>query len=569
VKRHAQRNSAPRNSAMKEQLNQVSGSLTLRRNGSSRLTTRSPNQWEADGVDHVNIHYSGSTQLGSLLNFTNTSLRFTHSVFGTFRSTEGFWNYLRFEERDDRFRDLIGRYAREIYPELTPSRVTNLSAMVMQAAWERVCQHPKLKKMLFESSGEFDMYSVLPSGVCQRPPMRTWVCEGYEEIRAAIQQGRDPDFTFMMDRVTDDLFEEVRPKNVPMTKPPYQVRSHHFDQPKKKKEKPKAEETSSQKTNQKQKSKDQSAKPAEKPIVRQYTSLTGTVRAIPIISDSMNADTIGKCFYPLDPKYPKRRISGTDYSSGPVTAEEWVDLIEISQTPELIESGYVSPDDRLVTATNGNVHPDKQNFFQIRDLAVFTDSNSLTPTYIPVNLCFPMEMKVSEPPVWMKEDLYDEPVLEIAAVKDRTSPCYGLTTAIDDQNLHIGSCAHIVTVDMKDIRVGEGAVFDWFDALLPKYPIDATIRALFFIDMVVSREKLDVGYGSRVRVVGTIAPVGISIGAVCYFTNECAQLTGISGYVPDMRRTSVPYRKLNGAPELIPVVGDAQESGEVTEAVVD
>lgn len=159
----------------------------------------SPTDWKGDGVDHINVNNDGLTEIGQMLSH-RYEFPFVHSHFGRFKTLEGFEYYIRSLGKNDRFRTLHGErlaaYIKRVdMPELN---IPNYRAIKVDALYQRIMQQPELKQMVAESTLPFDFYYVIrTSGLPVRPPFHLWMSKGLEEIRKAIKENREPDFTFL------------------------------------------------------------------------------------------------------------------------------------------------------------------------------------------------------------------------------------------------------------------------------------------------------------------------------------------------------------------------------------
>jgi hypothetical protein len=167
-----------------------------------------------DGKDHINIWEHGATELGKCLSH-DVAIGFVHPVLGKFNSVVGFFNYIRSEEKDDRLRHLSSKVANLHFKSLTPVNVKNFKALVMDANWLKVQQNPALKKALMESELPFDSWYTYKrrDGVRQRPAIAFWIVPGFNEIRAALKEGREPDWSKirLLPKDVKDLYEPIRP----------------------------------------------------------------------------------------------------------------------------------------------------------------------------------------------------------------------------------------------------------------------------------------------------------------------------------------------------------------------
>lgn len=167
----------------------------------------SPMKWQADGVDHINIWEDGSTELGKALSH-RYKLDFTNSVFGPFTTMEAFDRYVQSEERDDRLRRLTDKPLKNFAEKLTFRQVTNFKAINMDANYQRIKQYKPLVDEMIASTLPFDVYYVArDNGMRIRPPRHAWFIAGMEEIRKALKEGREPDFTFLLDKKKSKIYE--------------------------------------------------------------------------------------------------------------------------------------------------------------------------------------------------------------------------------------------------------------------------------------------------------------------------------------------------------------------------
>lgn len=167
-----------------------------------------------DGVNHINIYEDGSTDLGRCLAHS-TPLKFQHRLFGNFSNIEAFWHYIRSDERDDRIRNMIGKALKDFSKMLHSRRVVNFVAIILDANWQKVNQYPELKEAIKQSDLPFECYSCYKrqDGVKIRPTFSYWLIPGFEEIRKALKENRQPDFTDFLDNPELGLFGDVIEKN--------------------------------------------------------------------------------------------------------------------------------------------------------------------------------------------------------------------------------------------------------------------------------------------------------------------------------------------------------------------
>lgn len=213
----SQKNFVPRNNALKDQLSKLLPGINRSKNHHHKKGGRFNQPMAAptgrDGVDHINIFESATTDLGRCLSHSN-QLRFNHKLYGGFSNIESFWYYIRSEEHDDRVRKLTGNKLKAFADEMTPRRVKNFMAIILDANWQRVLQYPELKEAIKENTLPFECYSYLKrqDGIRQRPPHAHWMIPLFEEISKAIKEDREPDLTKFLDDQKIGLYDDVFPK---------------------------------------------------------------------------------------------------------------------------------------------------------------------------------------------------------------------------------------------------------------------------------------------------------------------------------------------------------------------
>lgn len=167
--------------------------------------------WVGDGVDHVNIWERAETDLGRALSM-DSAIGLEHHIFGRFSTMEGFWHYIRSEERDDRLRSMSGANLKAFKNKLSPVRITNFKAVIMDSMYQRICQCGPLLQEFKNSVLPFDLYWVAnATGLRCRPAYFGWFIAGLEEIREAFKADRVPRFRFLMDRPNTRIYQFAAP----------------------------------------------------------------------------------------------------------------------------------------------------------------------------------------------------------------------------------------------------------------------------------------------------------------------------------------------------------------------
>lgn len=168
-----------------------------------------------DGVDHINVWDAAETELGKLL-CNNSPLSFVHSILGKFYSIESFWHYIQSVERDDSIRTMYGPALKSFSRRSQSQQVKNFRAVIIDAAYQRIKQYPALAEAMAESTLKFECYYIdrNAGGLRVRPNFFKWLILGFEEIRLALKENREPELKFLMDDQSEgaDLYEGIRPQ---------------------------------------------------------------------------------------------------------------------------------------------------------------------------------------------------------------------------------------------------------------------------------------------------------------------------------------------------------------------
>ena len=172
-----------------------------------------PMSWKQDGVDHINIWQCAESDVGRAMSH-GYRRPFTHAIFGKFNSMEAFWYYLQSSERDPKIMDLFGynlkKYVRENPKGFTTRKVLNFKAVIMESNYRRIMEYDGIIEELKNSTLPFDLYYIMPDGTRLRPKTHNWLIPGWLEIRNALQENREPDFTFLLDRAGSDIYAFVK-----------------------------------------------------------------------------------------------------------------------------------------------------------------------------------------------------------------------------------------------------------------------------------------------------------------------------------------------------------------------
>ena len=173
----------------------------------------SPMKLAEDGVDHINTWEQAETEIGKFLAHSST-IPFKHDIFGKFNTMESFWVYIQSEEKDDRIRVMSGRTLKNFSKKLNILRITNFRAIIMDANWQKVKQHKHAMQAIKDSTVPFDCYYInSTSGIRVRPTFFKWLIRGFEEIRKAIKEDREPSFNFLLDKKDTGIYDFVVTKH--------------------------------------------------------------------------------------------------------------------------------------------------------------------------------------------------------------------------------------------------------------------------------------------------------------------------------------------------------------------
>ena len=171
-----------------------------------------PNTLKEEGVDHLNLYWSSQFELGKYLSLSEQGY-FSTPVLGNFKSLMAVIQFLGAEKRDDKIRSLAGNplrlYVRQHCGGYNRARIPNMRAVVMHTAYLRLIQNKKMFALFKACELAFDSYHVIESGLRIREDDAAWLSKGYEEIRRAIKENREPDFHFLFDQGEHSIYGSV------------------------------------------------------------------------------------------------------------------------------------------------------------------------------------------------------------------------------------------------------------------------------------------------------------------------------------------------------------------------
>ena len=159
-----------------------------------------PNKYIGDGIDHILIAFTSTTELGKQLRKGYPS-KFRHPILGRFLSIENFWMFITSDERDERMRFMKTGVLNTFYTQCTPKCIVNISAIIANALWLVISQNKELCDELKNSELPFDLYGKFNKSVndntviIKRPRYAAAYIHAVTEIRKALKENREPDFS--------------------------------------------------------------------------------------------------------------------------------------------------------------------------------------------------------------------------------------------------------------------------------------------------------------------------------------------------------------------------------------
>lgn len=170
----------------------------------------SPGEWKGEGVDHVCIDRKSTSSLGRVLS-TAFESNWTHPVLGYFRSMENLWLFLSVATPHDSLRSMFRKEARQFAINKLGglSYYPNTEAMLLDSIYRMVKSRRNTVEELRKSKLPFDIYYVNPAGIRVRNHTYLWMLGGYEEIRNAIKEDREPDFTPWITHTEQHIYHDI------------------------------------------------------------------------------------------------------------------------------------------------------------------------------------------------------------------------------------------------------------------------------------------------------------------------------------------------------------------------
>jgi hypothetical protein len=145
---------------------------------------------EQDGETHINVSTNGKTELGrKLAHFAVTP--FIHPIYGPFKSMEGFWHFIKCEEKDDNFRTLTASRAKAYAKTKKMVWRENFVDVINEANYHKVEQNEDIKRLIIESELPFAYYYMFgPEQLQIFPQQAPWLCAGFDMIRQLMKEGK-------------------------------------------------------------------------------------------------------------------------------------------------------------------------------------------------------------------------------------------------------------------------------------------------------------------------------------------------------------------------------------------
>lgn len=162
-----------------------------------RPSYHTPNLFDKEGQDHINICLTSESQLGKLLDPSyHRTVNYPH--IGKFGSVLNLWYWLKYVPTDDRFRtaDYKNLHKIAISEDLAGSYVPNFKAIIAYATYLKLIAYPDILKEIRKGPEK--------PLLCYHYPRKcsTRVCNGYasvvvpicEYLIKSVREERVPDF---------------------------------------------------------------------------------------------------------------------------------------------------------------------------------------------------------------------------------------------------------------------------------------------------------------------------------------------------------------------------------------
>lgn len=163
-----------------------------------------PNNFGPEGVDHININAQSNLMIGKMLDPVYVSV-FHYKHIGRFASVMGLWYWLRSEDQDDVYRQLVA-YRLKRYADSKSSRgnyVPNFKAIIAKATWMKIKDNRLLReeiKKLDPTIALISYYSIKSSNVRICTNYAYVIVDIATEMIKAVKEDREPDFNLFVDK---------------------------------------------------------------------------------------------------------------------------------------------------------------------------------------------------------------------------------------------------------------------------------------------------------------------------------------------------------------------------------
>lgn len=175
---------------------------------------------EIDGKEHINICFTGKTDLGRMLSLESEQ-KFVHPILGPFKSLTNYWAYIKSKSRTTSLRYAKASTCLSTIKKNKDIRenVENFKALIVRGCYYKIMSDNKLKEMVIESTLPFQMYYVKietekAAGQDVKYEVKVphkysyWLISGYEEVRKAIKNNTDPDLTNFLSNPNIPLYQD-------------------------------------------------------------------------------------------------------------------------------------------------------------------------------------------------------------------------------------------------------------------------------------------------------------------------------------------------------------------------
>jgi len=152
-----------------------------------------------DGITHINMKTFGQTEVGRLLSMEAPN-RFTHPVFGSFDSLEGFWYYIRSGCQDTKVRTSNEGYGRRRFGNQPTEKIENFQEIIGEGIYIMLCQLPDDRlQLILDNELPLDMYYIhygkdesgkVVSAIVQRQRHHQWYLPLVEKVIQLIRDDK-------------------------------------------------------------------------------------------------------------------------------------------------------------------------------------------------------------------------------------------------------------------------------------------------------------------------------------------------------------------------------------------